>query len=109
MQIVPKQPGCTPQHQLLLSRRTFTFSAQALRRLKQRLTATRPEFAGAAPPSTFATLAAHGWVCLALASGFTDAAPVFAVFASDQGSKFRRNFVEISRISVISVVAERKI
>ncbi|XP_066340918.1 BAHD acyltransferase DCR-like [Miscanthus floridulus] len=82
--IVPKQQGATPHRPLLLSRRTFTFSAHALRRLKQRLTAAvGPGVVGAAAPSTFATLAAHGWVSFALASGFTDAAPVFAVFLAD--------------------------
>uniref|UniRef100_K4AMI8 Uncharacterized protein n=1 Tax=Setaria italica TaxID=4555 RepID=K4AMI8_SETIT len=35
------------------------------------------------PPSTFAALAAHGWVSLARASGFTDGAPVFAAFLAD--------------------------
>ncbi|CAD6254805.1 unnamed protein product [Miscanthus lutarioriparius] len=81
--IVPKQQGPTPQRPLLLSRRTFTFSAHALRRLKQRLTAAGPGVVVGAAPSTFATLAAHGWVSFALASGFTDAAPVFAVFLAD--------------------------
>lgn len=77
MQIVPKQQGPTP---ILLRRRTFTFSAHALQHLKQRLTTSTT--AGASP-STFAALAAHAWVCFAVASGFTDAAPVFAVFLAD--------------------------
>ncbi|XBH61719.1 hypothetical protein VPH35_116114 [Triticum aestivum] len=63
-----------------LSRRTFTFAAPAVQRLKQRLA-----FAAniGTAPSTFAALAVHGWVSIARASGFADDAPVFAAFLAD--------------------------
>ncbi|KAL6641124.1 hypothetical protein ACP70R_019305 [Stipagrostis hirtigluma subsp. patula] len=77
--IVPSQDP-SPERSPQLSRRTFTLGASAVRRLKQRLGAA----AGAAtPPSTFAAVVAHGWVSIARASGFTDDAPVFAVFLAD--------------------------
>nr|CAB3494867.1 unnamed protein product [Digitaria exilis] len=70
---VPKQdPSPGPKNQL--SRRTFTLSSSVIQRLKQQLTPA---------PSTFVAVVAHGWVSIARASGFTDGAPVFAVFLAD--------------------------
>ncbi|KAJ1295727.1 hypothetical protein BS78_01G245300 [Paspalum vaginatum] len=83
--VVPKQDA-TPGPELPLTRRTFTFAAHAVRLLKHRLAASG--VVGAAP-STFAALAAHGWVCIARASGFTDGAPVFAVFLADCRARMR--------------------
>ncbi|XP_051191461.1 anthocyanin 5-aromatic acyltransferase [Lolium perenne] len=77
--VAPKQDAAR-ERERCLSRRTFTFAASAVQRLKQRL-------AGAVntcmPPSTFAAMAAHGWVSIARARGFTDNALVFAVFLAD--------------------------
>ncbi|KAF8720688.1 hypothetical protein HU200_023590 [Digitaria exilis] len=70
---VPKQdPSPGPKNQL--SRRTFTLSSSVIQRLKQQLTPA---------PSTFVAVVAHGWVSIARASGFTDGAPVLAVFLAD--------------------------
>ncbi|CAL4941714.1 unnamed protein product [Urochloa decumbens] len=66
----------------MLSRRTFTLPASTVRRQKQRLAAATGA-SSRTPPSTFAALAAHAWVSLARASGFTDGAPVFAAFLAD--------------------------
>ena len=79
LQVAPKQ-NATPEQGRPLSRRTFTFAAPAVRRLKQRLAAATN--AGTAP-STFAAMTAHGWVSIARARGFTDDTPVFAVFLAD--------------------------
>ncbi|CAN6311228.1 unnamed protein product [Urochloa humidicola] len=80
--IVPKQiPSSATRPPL--SRRTFTFTASAVRRLKQRL-AVASGMAARTLPSTMAVLAAHGWVSIARASGFAgDNAPVHAVFLAD--------------------------
>lgn len=69
-----------PLRQCPLSRRTFTFAAPAVKLLKQRATA-----GGGKAPSTFAAMAAHGWVSIARASGLADdgGGPVFAVFLAD--------------------------
>ncbi|CAL4924831.1 unnamed protein product [Urochloa decumbens] len=81
--VVPTQDPsreCRP----MLSRRTFTLPASTVRRLKQRLAAAAATGASSrTPPSTFAALAAHAWVSLARASGFTDGGPVFAAFLAD--------------------------
>ncbi|XP_037454713.1 anthocyanin 5-aromatic acyltransferase-like [Triticum dicoccoides] len=85
-QIAPNLPRIAPKQdpaldaRRRLSRRTFTFAASAVRRLKQRLASAAN--IGTAP-STFAALAAHGWVSIARASGFADDAPVFAAFLAD--------------------------
>ncbi|CAN6305401.1 unnamed protein product [Urochloa humidicola] len=71
-------PSSGPQNQL--SRRTFTLSSSVIQRLKQQLAAATGT---ATAPSTFAAVVAHGWVSIARASGFTDAAPVFATFLAD--------------------------
>ncbi|XP_047080153.1 uncharacterized protein LOC124690870 [Lolium rigidum] len=78
-QIAPKQDASSEQGRLL-SRRTFTFAATAVRRLKQRLAAAANT---GTVPSTFATMTAHGWVSIARARGFTDDTPVFAAFLAD--------------------------
>ncbi|KAF7088852.1 hypothetical protein CFC21_091921 [Triticum aestivum] len=82
-QIAPNLPTVTDpalDARRRLSRRTFTFAAPAVQRLKQRLA-----FAAniGTAPSTFAALAVHGWVSIARASGFADDAPVFAAFLAD--------------------------
>uniref|UniRef100_A0A453NDU0 Uncharacterized protein n=2 Tax=Aegilops tauschii subsp. strangulata TaxID=200361 RepID=A0A453NDU0_AEGTS len=85
-QIAPNLPTIAPRQdpaldgRRRLSRRTFTFAAPAVQRLKQRLASAAN--IGTAP-STFAALAAHGWVSIARASGFADDAPVFAAFLAD--------------------------
>ncbi|KAF7078221.1 hypothetical protein CFC21_082695 [Triticum aestivum] len=86
-QIAPNLPKIAPRQdpaldgRRRLSRRTFTFAASAVQRLKQRLASAAN--IGTAP-STFAALAAHGWVSIARASGFADDdAPVFAAFLAD--------------------------
>ncbi|CAN6324042.1 unnamed protein product [Urochloa humidicola] len=84
--VVPTQDPsleCRP----MLSRHTFTLPASTVRRLKQRLAAATGASIRTAP-STFAALAAHGWVSLARASGFTDGAPVFAAFLADCRAHF---------------------
>lgn len=81
-QIAPDLPKIVhaPLRQCPLSRRTFTFAAPAVKLLKQRATA-----GGGKAPSTFAAMAAHGWVSIARASGLADdgGGPVFAVFLAD--------------------------
>ncbi|XP_071677939.1 anthocyanidin 3-O-glucoside 6''-O-acyltransferase-like [Lolium perenne] len=77
--IAPKQDAPSEQGRPL-SRRTFTFAASAVRRLKQCLAAAANT---GTVPSTFATIAAHGWVSIARARGFTDDTPVFAAFLAD--------------------------
>ncbi|TVU04438.1 hypothetical protein EJB05_49980, partial [Eragrostis curvula] len=77
--VVPKQDASPVLHPSL-SRRTFTLAPSAVRRLKQQLAAASSTFT---PPSTFAAVVAHGWVTIARASGFTDAAPVYASFLAD--------------------------
>ncbi|CAM0943469.1 unnamed protein product [Alopecurus aequalis] len=77
--VAPKQDAA-PEQGRPLSRRTFTFAASAVRRLKQRLAAAANT---GTPPSTFSAMTAHGWVSIALARGFTDDTPVFAVFLAD--------------------------
>uniref|UniRef100_A0A0E0EXI9 Uncharacterized protein n=1 Tax=Oryza meridionalis TaxID=40149 RepID=A0A0E0EXI9_9ORYZ len=80
-QIAPDLPKIVhaPLRQCRLSRRT-TFAAPAVKLLKQRATA-----GGGKAPSTFAAMAAHGWVSIARASGLADdgGGPVFAVFLAD--------------------------
>ncbi|XP_047080156.1 anthocyanin 5-aromatic acyltransferase-like [Lolium rigidum] len=78
-QVGPKQDAAR-ERERHLSRRTFTFAASAVQRLKQRLAAAVNT---CMPPSTFAAMAAHGWVSIARARGFTDDALVFAVFLAD--------------------------
>uniref|UniRef100_R7W4M8 Anthocyanin 5-aromatic acyltransferase n=1 Tax=Aegilops tauschii TaxID=37682 RepID=R7W4M8_AEGTA len=78
-QIAPRQDPALDGRRRL-SRRTFTFAAPAVQRLKQRLASAAN--IGTAP-STFAALAAHGWFSSARASGFADDAPVFAAFLAD--------------------------
>ncbi|CAN6299504.1 unnamed protein product [Urochloa humidicola] len=80
--IVPKQipPSATRPP---LSRRTFTFTASEVRRLKHRL-AVAAGMAGGKLPSTMAALAVHGWVSIARASGFAgDGGLVHAVFYAE--------------------------
>ncbi|KAK1620473.1 hypothetical protein QYE76_025990 [Lolium multiflorum] len=77
--VAPKQDAAR-ERERCLSRRTFTFAASAVQRLKQRLAAAVNT---GMPPSTFAAMAAHGWVSIARARGFTDDALVFAVFLAD--------------------------
>ncbi|KAE8767878.1 Anthocyanin 5-aromatic acyltransferase [Hordeum vulgare] len=86
LQVAPNLPTIAPKQDPVLdtrrrlSRRTFTFAASVVQRLKQRLASAAN--IGTAP-STFAALAAHGWVSIARASGFADDAPVYVVFLAD--------------------------
>lgn len=75
-----QDPSPGPRNQL--SRRTFTLSSSVIQRLKQQLAASAGT-TSAPWPSTFTAVVAHGWVSIAHASGFTDDAPVFAVFLAD--------------------------
>ncbi|XP_047083301.1 BAHD acyltransferase DCR-like [Lolium rigidum] len=85
-QLAPDLPRVAPKEDIAreqghaLSRRTFTFSASAVRRLKQRLAATANT---RTYPSTFAAMASLGWVSMARARGFTDDTRVFVVFLAD--------------------------
>ncbi|KAF7068152.1 hypothetical protein CFC21_073929 [Triticum aestivum] len=84
LQVAPELPiirkqNPAPEQGSPLCRRTFTFAAPTVRLLKQRLTVAGTGKA----PSTFASLAAHGWVSIARAKGFTDDALVFTFFLAD--------------------------
>uniref|UniRef100_A0ACD5ZIQ8 Uncharacterized protein n=1 Tax=Avena sativa TaxID=4498 RepID=A0ACD5ZIQ8_AVESA len=77
--VAPKQDAA-PERERPLRRQTFTLAASTVRSLKQRLAAAAN---AGTTPSTFAAMAAHGWVSIARAKGFTDDAPVFAAFLAD--------------------------